>query len=123
MDSTVTAAIIGAAGVIFGGVVKTLAPDLKPLLSGKARANSDLVHEWKVTWFVRKEDGGGQIDDVVMISRMGRKVLGRRFEYGVWWLRDYRTSFSVLSSYPPLRGREAEANTGGRCDNETKRNA
>src|SRR2546427_3308599 len=75
MDTTVIAALIGAAGAVGGAVVKAVTPELKPLLTGKARANSDLVHRWNCRWSARPENGGDNIDDVVTIS----KVWGEKF--------------------------------------------
>jgi hypothetical protein len=71
MDSTVIAAIIGAGGAIVVAVVTAFAPELKILLAGKARTNSDLIGKWNCTWHVRRESGeNNTINDVVKISKV-----------------------------------------------------
>ena len=97
MDPTVEAKIIGAAGVIIGAIVKAFAPDLKVLLTGKARTNSDLVGTWRCTWLVREQTGKEtKIGDIVRISRVwGEKLWARGIntEYG-----DYKITGRVSRS-------------------------
>jgi hypothetical protein len=63
--------------------VNAFAPDLKVLLTGKARTNSDLVGRWSCTWLVREQTREEmKIGDIVRASRVfqsvGRKALGNR---------------------------------------------
>ena len=62
MDSIVSTIL----GAIVGAIAKEFTPDLRPLFTGKARANSDLIAEWKCTWFPL-ETGEMPINDVVTI--------------------------------------------------------
>ena len=86
MDATVGAAIIGALGVTVGATVSAFAPEIKALLTGRARTNSDLVGKWKCTWFVEHELGEQKsIADIVQVSRVwGEKLWARgvNTEYG-----------------------------------------
>ena len=76
MDTAIIVAIIGAAGVVLGAALKTVAPELRLLVTGRVRANADLLSRWNCTWSFRpKSDRESPIDDVVVIS----KVRGEEF--------------------------------------------
>ena len=98
MDSSVQVAIVAAVGGIIGAVVKALAPDLKVLLAGKARSNSDLIGTWDCAWFIRQTTGKEELayDDIIKISKVwGEKLsaTGVNTKYG-----DYKITGRVSRS-------------------------
>jgi len=99
MDATVTSAIIAAIGAILGAIAKTLAPDLRLLLTGKTRTNSDLVGKWKCSWVVTRDTGEKkEINDIASISKVWGEELwakGTNTEYGNYEIRG-RISRSAL---------------------------
>ena len=99
MDSSVQAAIVGAVGGVIGVVVKSFTPELKGLLLGKAKTNSDLVGTWECIWSLAQktgEDKETEIQDRVKISRVRGEELwatGINTKYG-----DYKLTGRVSRS-------------------------
>lgn len=92
MDTTIVAAIIGAAGAVIGAALKTVAPELRLLVTGRLRTNADLLGTWKCTWTVSPDARAKYIDDIVTIS----KVRGEEF-----WAKATNTQYGAYK----LRGR------------------
>lgn len=99
MDTTIIVATIGTAGGVIGAVLNNFAPEIRLLITGRARANADLLSKWRCRWSVRRDTSAeSYIDDVVTIS----KVRGEEFwgeatntQYGAYKLRG-RVSRSSL---------------------------
>ena len=96
MELTIKVAIIGAVGAIVAAAIGALAPEIKALLTGKVRTNSDLVGKWSCGWTVEQKTDEPHIDDIVQVSRVwGEKLWARgvNTKYG-----DYKITGRVSRS-------------------------
>ena len=101
MDSTVLAAIFGAVGAIGGVVIKTFAPELRLLLLGKARTNSDLLGTWQCMWVVAQESGEDKrVTDIVEIEKAwGEEIVatGINTQYGDYKIKGRVSRSSLIT--------------------------
>ena len=74
MSSEVISAIIAAAAAVIAALITSYSHELRALISGTLRQNTDLIGRWECTWQVDYPKKWDDIKDVVNIL----KVAGER---------------------------------------------